>query len=319
MKRYPLYKNLLLSFASILVFFSLLEGATRLFWHSKLEKDHVGAIIQGANRQIIYEGIEYKTNSLGLRMTRELSPRKSANEKRILAVGDSFVWGEGLPYEDLITVKMEALLNRDYGEVQVINGGQSGFDTIDELERLKLLMPLCQPDMAIIFFYTNDVVGKNDKHSFNLRQNTHEFLRTHSKFLGFLYYLFKDKLGIPTVFLPSDLFDLNDSKPGWVAFKKAATEIHRECSENNVQLLFVLIPTLTNLDANYPYAELRTKTNSFLKGIGIPVYDIFDLFTPYRASELWISLKNTHWNGKGTDLAAAGIVDCINTHNLLRN
>ena len=319
MKLHPLFKNLLLSFTSILIFSSLLEGATRLFWHPKFEKDHVGAIIQGANRQVIHEGIEYKTNSLGLRMTQELSPQKLANEKRILALGDSFVWGEGLPYEDLVTVKMEALLNRDYGEVLVINGGQSGFDTNDELERLKLLMPLCQPDIAIVFFYTNDVVGKDDKHSFNLRQNIQESLRTYSKFLGFLYYLFKDKFGIPTVFLPSDLFNLDDSKPGWIAFRKAAIEIQRECSQNNVQLLFVLIPTLTNLDANYPYAELRTKTNSFLKGIGIPVYDIFDLFAPYRASDLWISLKNTHWNGKGTALASVGIVDFVNTHNLLRN
>lgn len=314
--------NLLLALTSLVVFFSLAETATRLLWRYEAKKQYVGIKLEGPDRQIINEGVEYRTNSLGLRMNREVKPEKPNGVKRILVLGDSFIFGDGLSYEDLVTVKIEKSLNTGMENVEVINGGVGGYNTSDELEQLIRLTPASRPDMVIVFFFTNDVIKESkDPQKASMRQQIKEYLRVKSKFFAYFYYLYKDRLssriGAPKVFLAPEYFDLDDSKPGWVVFKTAVLQIQKHCRQNHMGLLFVMIPTLTNLDDRYPYAELRTKTSSFLKLNSIPVIDLFDLFAPYRPSELWVNLENTHWNGLGTTLAAKEVTNYIRKQRLL--
>lgn len=314
--------NLLLTVTSLLIFFSLAELATRLLWHYDVRRQYVGIKLEGPGRQIIKEEVEYRTNSLGLRMNREVEPEKPKGVKRILVLGDSFVFGEGLSYEDLVTVKIEKILNTEMENIEVIDAGVCGYNTSDELDQLIRLTPACRPDVVIIFFFTNDVIKESrDPKKASMRQQIKEYLRVKSKFFAYFYYLYKDrlssKIGVPKAFLAPEYFDLDDSKPGWIAFKKAVLQIQKHCRQNNMSLLFIMIPTLTNLDERYPYAELRTKTSTFLKASDIPVIDLFDLFAPYRPSELWVNLENTHWNGLGTTLAAKEVADYIRKHRLL--
>ena len=93
--------NLLLSLISLIIFFSLAEIVTRLLWHPYARNKYTGIMLSGANRQIIHNGVEYKINSLGLRMNREIEPIKTNGLRRILVLGDSFIFGDGITYEDL--------------------------------------------------------------------------------------------------------------------------------------------------------------------------------------------------------------------------
>lgn len=314
--------NLLLVVASIIIFFSTAEIVTRLLWHSDVRRELAGIKLEGSYRQIIHEGLEYRTNNLGLRMNREVHPERPKGVKRVLVLGDSFIFGYGLPYEDLVTVKIEKILNNEMKNIEVINGGVSGSNTSDEFEQLNRLTPTCRPDLLIVFFFTNDVTTEGlTLREFSMRQRIKEYLRFKSKFFAYFFYLYKDrlssKIGIPRVFLSPEYFDLDDSKPGWVGFKKAVLQIQKHCRQNNIDLFFVMIPTLSNLDERYPYIEVRTKTSNFLKANNIPVIDLFDLFAPYRPSELWVSLENVHWNGLGTTLAARKVADYIINNRLL--
>jgi lysophospholipase L1-like esterase len=315
--------NLLLSVISLIIFFSLAEIAARLLWHPDARNKYTGVILSGSNRQIIHEGVEYKINSLGLRMNREIEPIKPNGLRHILVLGDSFIFGDGITFEDLITEKMKENLNAEFGNIEVINAGVGGYNTSDELKQLIRLTPVCQPDLVIVFFFTNDVIKESqDPQKASWQQRIKEYLRVKSKFFAFLYYIYKDKLsskiGVPKVFLAPEYFNLNDSKPGWVSFKKAVLQIQKHCFQHDAELLFVIIPTLTNLDERYPYAELRTKTSNFLNDCNIQCIDLFDLFAPYKPSELWVNLENTHWNGLGTSLAAKEIVNYIKENRLLK-
>jgi len=308
--------NLFLVVISMLAFFSIAEIVTRLLWHYEAKNQYVGIKLEGPDQQIINEGVEYQTNSLGLRMNREVEPEKPKGVKRILVLGDSFIFGDGLSYEDLVTIKIEKILNTEIKNIEVINAGVGGYNTSDELEQLIRLTPAIRPDLVIVFFFTNDVIKESqDPQKASIRQRFKEYLRVKSKFFAYFYYLYKDKLsakiGSPKIFLAPEFFNLDDSKPGWVDFKKAVLQIQKHCRQNNMGLFFVMIPTLTNLDERYPYAELRTKTSNFLKASNISVIDLFDLFAPYMPSELWVNLENTHWNGLGTALAAKEVADYI--------
>ncbi|MCI0560150.1 MAG: SGNH/GDSL hydrolase family protein [Nitrososphaera sp.] len=320
-----LLANLLLVFGSLIFFFSLTEIGTRLLWHQKVEPPQVEIILEGANREAVYEGILYRTNSLGLRNS-EVQKAKTKGAKWILALGDSMVWGSGLSERDLITTQLKNVLREDFQEIAVINGGIAGFDTNDEFRQLVRLAPVYKPDLAIVFFFTNDVLHRTaneigKKRAVSWRHRTKEFLRHKSKFFAFLYYLYKDKLaakiGVPEFLLTPDYFNLNDSKPGWVAFKNATVKISNYCRENRIGLFFVMIPTLTNLDERYPYKELREKVRTFVVSNGIHLIDLFEVFAPYRSSDLWVSPENTHWNGRATALAAKEIAKNIRHRGML--
>jgi len=328
-KAHVLGRNLLLTVGSMILFFSILEIGTRLFWRVEVQKAHVGIIAKEGNQEIAHEGELYKTNSHGLR-NKELQTEKVASaERRILALGDSFVWGDGLPEEDLVTVKIESLLyKQSHQKVAVINAGIPGFNTIDEFQQLVRLTPKYKPDLAMVFFFTNDVLAKGTdgevkgNQVVSWKQNVKESLRQNSKFAAFLYYLYKSKfaakVGVPQFMLPADYFNLDDSKPGWVAFKDGIIKIQSYCQANNIEFLFVMIPTLTNLDVNYPYSELREKVVKYVKSRDIHLIDLFGVFANYQPSDLWVSLENSHWNGKATTIAADEIVTYIRSSKLLK-
>lgn len=124
MKLKALIQNFLLMIISIAVFFFIAEGITMLLWDYKPQGEHVGIIIKDGNRRVVHEGVEYVTNSIGLR-ERELNKRPKA-EKTILVLGDSFIWGDGLPVESLVTTKLEKKLNQIGYNVEVVNGGGGG-------------------------------------------------------------------------------------------------------------------------------------------------------------------------------------------------
>jgi len=238
-------------------------------------------------------------------------------------LGDSFVWGDGLNSEESVTVKLENVLDTIYpSDIEVINAGIGGFNTKDEYNQLIRLYPVYNPELVILFFFTNDVLATDSSNQItSWKVKLNDFLRENSAFYSFLYYSVKNFLssnsGIPSLFLPSDYFDIDNSKPGWVDFKYYFTRIKEYCDINNVKLLFVSIPTLTNLDSKYPYKELRSKVSEFINNSQTPFIDLFNLFFDYSASELWVNERNKHWNGIATSLTAQELSDYIIKNGLL--
>jgi hypothetical protein len=258
---------------------------------------------------------------MGLRNS-EINKDKAHDEKRIMLLGDSFVWGDGISRDQIISTQLKKYLpDRFSHNIRVINAGICGHDTKDEYEQLVRLEPVYHPDMVILFFFTNDIletkrqVQSRGIYSKSWRQNVKEFLRHKSKFIAFLYYLYKNKIaekfGVPEFLLAKDYFNLNDKKPGWVAFKRAVIDIQRYCSVREIGFLFVMIPTLTNLNENYPYKELRRKVREFIRNQDIELVDLFDVYAPFEPKTLWVNLENTHWNAGAIRLAVEEIVGRI--------
>ncbi len=88
--------------------------------------------MEGNSRSLLYEDIVYKTNSYGIR-NKEVSTTRDSNVIRILTLGDSFLWEDGLTENDLITTKLKEKLNDKFTDsIEVINAGIGGFNTKDE-------------------------------------------------------------------------------------------------------------------------------------------------------------------------------------------
>lgn len=314
--------QILLMLLSPVAFLFVAEVATRLLWDSEQAAPRAGVIPTENGRDIVHEDIEYRVNSLGIR---DREPSAIQTDEVILALGDSFLWGDGLPADAVVTTKVEALLVAGGRDVSVINAGISGSNTRDQHEQLERLEPVYRPDHVMVFFFTNDVLqqtavtmrgGRVENQYSSFRQKLKEALRNNSRFMAWLYFLYKsqiaERVGVPQSLLPPDYFDLDDTKPGWLDFKTALADIRRFCDERGMSYQLVIIPTLTTLNENYPYRELHGKVKGYAAEIGMPVVDLLPVFSSYMPLELWVSPRNTHWNDFATSLAAEAIVEKYN-------
>jgi hypothetical protein len=98
-------------------------------------------------------------NSYGLR-EREIAPEKPAGTFRVLMLGDSFVEGAQVPVETTVSRRLEEQLAAAMPgrTIQVINAGNAGFGTAQELLFLDNDGRTYQPDLVIlVYFVDNDL------------------------------------------------------------------------------------------------------------------------------------------------------------------
>lgn len=97
-----------------------------------------------------------RTNSLGLRGP-EVSLRKAHGARRLLAVGDSYVFGHGVNDDHTLTAQLSGLLNGRGGEPwEVLNLGVNSYSTDQQLVLLEELAPRLDPDLVVLFVCDND-------------------------------------------------------------------------------------------------------------------------------------------------------------------
>jgi len=98
--------------------------------------------------------MEVKTNSLGHREA-EYDLSKS-DVKRILLLGDSFVFGEGVNIDDRFDTKLGALLDKSGQNTLIINTGVGGWGTLQQTTYARDHFDLFKPDIIVITFCGND-------------------------------------------------------------------------------------------------------------------------------------------------------------------
>ncbi|MBA3994677.1 MAG: hypothetical protein C0469_14260 [Cyanobacteria bacterium DS2.3.42] len=84
-------------------------------------------------------------------------------KKRIMVIGDSFVWGDGADNVNTLwwrQLEME-LEKRGYSDVEVIAAGLNGASTDDEFGWLHTLLPKYKPDLVVFGYVTNDPAQKD--------------------------------------------------------------------------------------------------------------------------------------------------------------
>jgi lysophospholipase L1-like esterase len=77
---------------------------------------------------------------------------------RILLLGDSFVEGIGVASDDGVARRLEAALGARM-PVEVVNGGSGGYSTDQELLFYRFEGRRYTPQVVLLFFYYNDVIG----------------------------------------------------------------------------------------------------------------------------------------------------------------
>jgi len=101
-------------------------------------------------------GFHVRLNALGLRGP-DVARVPAPGVHRVLALGDSVTFGEGLSVDEAYPALLEAELNRlDPGRWEVVNAGVEGYNTAAELAYLERSGLALGPETVVVGFNLND-------------------------------------------------------------------------------------------------------------------------------------------------------------------
>jgi lysophospholipase L1-like esterase len=101
--------------------------------------------------------VEYAINEEGLRTGGLGATRQAPQGLKLLLLGDSFTFGQGVPYEMTWGAVAERELRALGVGVETINAGMQGMDTRSELLLLRELRSRHRPDVVVLGFLINDL------------------------------------------------------------------------------------------------------------------------------------------------------------------
>ncbi|MDA2917121.1 hypothetical protein MYX64_09830 [Nitrospinae bacterium AH_259_B05_G02_I21] len=155
-----------------------------------------------------FAGVPIRTNNLGFRDPRDYSLDKSPNTFRIVVLGDSVTFGHGALYETTYPYLLETKLKSWKPDVdwQVWNLAVPGYKTSQELMYLLDIGPSYLPDLVVVGFYENDIIGNLPERKATrvrlLVNRTKSFLKTH--FYSYEFYK-KAYLQLSSTLFASDI------------------------------------------------------------------------------------------------------------------
>lgn len=244
---------------------------------------------------------------------------KPDGKKRIVILGDSVVWGEGLPYYQSWNHLLEEKIVQKYPRFEVMSWGKRGWSTWDEFQFLKTEGIKHEIDYLIVGFVDNDPDWANITQKkfiwqgayflkpFNkLFPNLFDFMVTHinnimeKRFLkDYDYQLWLDQLY-------SD-----ENLSGYATWLEKFSEF---CKNNKISLLFVLTPHETGEAINRRFEKIIP----LLEGVNIPYLNLFpaahDRFHTLPDRKLWANPANSHPGPLLTHLIADEVFDYLENH-----
>ncbi len=254
--------------------------------------------------------VDYQINSHGFR-----GPdfgAKAETTFRVVCLGDSFTFGEGVAADDTWPRQLESLLKtrdgeREQASVEVINAGVQGHGLIDAVYNYAVHEREFEADVVLLAFFMNDLMPQGETIALNdalHRERPATGLAKWSRVADF----FQDRAFAKQqheVLLTAIHDSFNDD--GRNTFKKVLTEFDSYLREQNIKFAVVVYPLLWQLDDEYPLTVEHRFIRDTLAEVGIAHLDLFDALKDGPASSLWAHPTDHHPNAAAHRRAARAI------------
>lgn len=275
------------------------------------------------------------TNSYGMR-DHEFSAVPVPGVIRILCLGDSLTFGDGVAVGDTYPKQLEARLGRE-GTVryEVINAGVPSYDTWQEVVYFEEWGRQLKPNTVVIGFYANDVVPKPVK--INAALTGEGMLRrqgfggvlpdfaVHTLKRSRLLLFLRDRVGkLNNLVSPSDQFLHQQSlldgtenafvERGWQEVDRSLQKMAALKREQGFELLVVIFPMAEQLLRDSSQAHYQSRVRAIADKYSIPSIDLLDSFKREFTGfgSLFIEWDG-HPNPKAHRIAAGEIAQFIKT------
>jgi len=304
-------KNIILLFVVLLFFIMIGEISLRVIIGQETNSAGVGPGSIKFNQNYVF------LNSDNMRDI-NYNIEKEEGTIRVAAIGDSFTFGSGVKdVNKTYSAVLEKLLNEKYPSknIEVLNFGIPGYDSIDELKVIRDKAMKYNPDIIIIGYVANDLINV-DPNLTSQKWSNYEI-----PYIGFIlrnklysYYFIESRV--------NRFLENIGVKENWVYLlnESYSSELNREYNldiykqignitkENNISVLVVSFPLITNFE-NYPlniiddFAENISIQNNF------SYLKILPYYSEYEPNELVVNKYDSHPNELGHEIVAKALLD----------
>lgn len=255
-----------------------------------------------------------RTNSAGIRDA-EFGATSSPDIYRILAIGDSQTFGNGLVLADTWPKQLEAISNQAAMAkgIEVINAGLPGSDTWQHEIILGRMLTAYQPDAVVLALYVNDIVER-----FNPKPTTESKNNQLVKRVG--YILKQSALLVTLRTTMQTIQQLQSPNKGaalqislmkgesspelekrWEQVDRSLAAIKRKSDINNSRFGIVLLPRRDQISGQIPWEAYKNRLVNIAERHQIPVVSAFtslqEAYKTYRKA-LFIP-----WDGHNSKIA----------------
>ncbi len=234
------------------------------------------------------EGIHYTyqheafVNRLGLRNF-EIEARR-AGEVRVLVLGDSLVYGQGVGDNETLPFLLEEQLDSVTPsgiDWTVINSGHRAYDTRQELALLESLGHELDPDIVVLCWYWNDLVERDIDGTYErLKGKGVLYFDTGTRIEGFERFMWTGRelarrsallMCLHDIFDRSQAEDMttDDIEAGLVRLPDYMRRFVALCDDLDARPLFGVIPDPESLAGSHPSTKIAERALTLAKAAGI--------------------------------------------------
>jgi HEAT repeat protein len=307
--------NAVLVLSSLLICLLLLEVTLRTGWFDDADNPHPVWIPYKFKK--IHDEIErnnWKFAKLNPHKFTDLvrSVTKEEGVRRIAILGDSFVWGTGIPYQLTWNHKLEDMINSKYRNIEVLHWGFPAWSTMDELSFLENHGLKYNIDMLIVDYVNND------SHMQNVPLKVFSWHK--SVVVKVLNFIFPNAVSFMRAYLYNFLFDYykDYGYSNWVnnlhsdenlkEYADLLQDFAQFCHSSNIQLLFVLTPS----NHDEIYRRQFDKITPLLEQANIKYLDVYPAakreYGHMNIRKLWANPGDSHPGPLLTDLFAREVL-----------
>lgn len=268
----------------------------------QLSADPLLAHEHAPNRTAVLMGVDFQTNSKGLR-DREFSYDRRPGTLRILMLGDSLTVGWGVPVEQTFSKKIEKLFTADGVDAEVINTGVGNYNTIQEVEYFLTEGFKYRPDIVVLNFFVNDAepIFKHEPPSL-LAPVCYACIFILGR-VDTLARKFLNKKDWAEYYL--SLFEGENAK-GWLNAKESIGKLAAYCRSHGIALVIANLPELHEV-RHYRFEQISNLVRDTANQYSAHYIDILPYLQKEESAALWVTPGDPHPNAHANDLIAQGL------------
>lgn len=242
------------------------------------------------------------------------------NTYRIVVIGDSITYGQGIPEEMRFTNRLSSDLAGSETQFQILNFGKSGANFSHHIREIKKVLDL-NPDFILLQWYVNDFeeqIAKGRPSYRNIAPTRELHYRWHTS--SALYYVLnagwhalQNYMGMVETY--EHYMNERFLDPNSESSKRALHELRKIlnlASTHDVPVGMVLFPRLRPyLINNYPFDYLHERVILVCKKNNIPYVDLREDFKLFGSDvrRLHVNKYDAHPNGLANEIAAKRILE----------
>ncbi|MDH3688965.1 MAG: GDSL-type esterase/lipase family protein [Gammaproteobacteria bacterium] len=312
----------LLLLPAIVLILPLAEHAARYYYRDITTTGDAGSyfsknwLLQEFGRDLV------KLNSWRTREG-EFEVNKPDGVFRIVVIGDSLTFGQGIAEDDRFTDLIEERLNKNESMFEVLNLGRMGAQPIDEIRMLKKLTAETTIDFVLLQWFVNDFEGYDYSHRPDPKnvlpwREYHDRYRRHSVIyfvLNTMWHRFQAAAGKVETYADYMVrrFGDSDSQSTKLALNDVR-EFIRHAKSANVPVAIVLFPFLMpELADDYSFDFMHEYVLQVCEQETIQCLDLRDVYRPYAedVARLHVNQFDAHPSAFANKLAAEAIMDAF--------